>query len=112
MKPYPGSPKGPKPEDDPEFYNEWFAMNIPSQFVNYFKSFTETENDQDKDQLEIESDDEDKTHVFENEVLDRQNVEFNHTDVLTSQQTFMQSIQDVFSFYLDQFGLLNGRKLH
>lgn len=27
IKVYPGSPKGPHPEDDPEFYSKWFVEN-------------------------------------------------------------------------------------
>jgi len=29
VKYYPGSPKGPKPEDDPKHYSEWFMRNQP-----------------------------------------------------------------------------------
>jgi len=28
---YPGSDKGPRPEDDPEFYTEWFLRNQPKE---------------------------------------------------------------------------------
>ena len=30
MKAYPGSAKGPNPEDDPVYYKNWFMENIPS----------------------------------------------------------------------------------
>ena len=30
MKAYPGSAKGPNPEDDPIYYQNWFMENIPS----------------------------------------------------------------------------------
>jgi len=29
VKLYPGSPKGPNPEDDPTFYSQWFVENQP-----------------------------------------------------------------------------------
>ena len=29
IKKYPGSPKGPNPEDDPKFYSQWFIENQP-----------------------------------------------------------------------------------
>jgi hypothetical protein len=29
IKYYPGSPKGPNPEDDPQHYSEWFMRNQP-----------------------------------------------------------------------------------
>lgn len=29
IKIYPGSPKGPRPEDDPEHYSKWFVENQP-----------------------------------------------------------------------------------
>lgn len=85
MKAYPGSPKGPNAEDDPEFYKDWFAANIPSQFVQYFKVFTETDKEQEKEEYELETDDEDKTAVIDPDVLERQKVDFNNLDILTSQ---------------------------
>lgn len=32
IKAYPGSDKGRKPEDDPEFYSQWFVKNQPKMF--------------------------------------------------------------------------------
>jgi hypothetical protein len=29
FKQYPGSPKGPEPEDDPSYFIDWFAKNHP-----------------------------------------------------------------------------------
>jgi hypothetical protein len=85
MKAYPGSPKGPNPEDDPEFYKNWFASNIPSQFVQYFKAFTETDKENEKEEYEVESDDDDKTAVVDPDALERQKVDFTHVDIITSQ---------------------------
>jgi hypothetical protein len=33
VKAYPGSPKGPLPRDDPEFYSEWFMRNQPEDLI-------------------------------------------------------------------------------
>jgi hypothetical protein len=33
IKIYPGSVKGPNPEDDPERYTEWFVNNQPTEFL-------------------------------------------------------------------------------
>lgn len=33
IKAYPGSPKGPLPEDDPEHYSEWFVRNQPNDLI-------------------------------------------------------------------------------
>ena len=33
VKFYPGGPKGPLPEDDPEHYSEWFMRNHPDEHV-------------------------------------------------------------------------------
>lgn len=33
VKFYPGSPKGPEPGDDPEFYSEWFMRNQPEHLI-------------------------------------------------------------------------------
>ena len=33
VKYYPGSPKGPNPEDDPEHYSEWFIRNQPDDLI-------------------------------------------------------------------------------
>ncbi len=33
VKIYPGSPKGPLPEDDPEFYSKWFMRNQPEDLI-------------------------------------------------------------------------------
>ena len=33
VKIYPGSPKGPLPEDDPEFYSKWFMRNQPEDII-------------------------------------------------------------------------------
>lgn len=33
LKFYPGSPKGPLPEDDPEHYSEWFVRNQPTDLI-------------------------------------------------------------------------------
>lgn len=33
VKYYPGSPKGPKPEDDPKHYSEWFMRNQPKEAI-------------------------------------------------------------------------------
>jgi len=34
VKIYPGSEKGPNPEDDPEFYSDWFIRNQPKELYN------------------------------------------------------------------------------
>jgi hypothetical protein len=39
VKIYPGSPKGPLPEDDPEFYSKWFMRNQPEDLI-----YTKTKN--------------------------------------------------------------------
>ncbi len=33
VKIYPGSDKGPRPEDDPEFYTKWFVENQPKKTI-------------------------------------------------------------------------------
>jgi hypothetical protein len=33
VKFYPGSSKGMEPEDDPEFYSEWFMRNQPNDLI-------------------------------------------------------------------------------
>lgn len=33
IKTYPGGPKGPLPEDDPEHYSEWFVRNQPNDVI-------------------------------------------------------------------------------
>lgn len=33
VKYYPGSPKGPLPEDDPKHYSEWFVRNQPTELI-------------------------------------------------------------------------------
>ena len=33
VKLYPGSPKGPHPDDDPEFYIEWYIRNLPKELT-------------------------------------------------------------------------------
>jgi hypothetical protein len=37
MKPYPGSQKGPLPEDDPQHYQSWFIENMPQDLLPYFR---------------------------------------------------------------------------
>lgn len=34
VKYYPGSPKGPDPKDDPDFYSQWFMRNYPDELKN------------------------------------------------------------------------------
>ena len=34
IKYYPGSKKGPLPEDDPEFYTDWFMRNYPKEVLH------------------------------------------------------------------------------
>lgn len=34
VKIYPGSEKGPRPEDDPEFYTKWFVENQPKKALS------------------------------------------------------------------------------
>lgn len=34
VKFYPGSEKGPRPEDDPDNYSRWFVENQPKQIYN------------------------------------------------------------------------------
>jgi len=36
IKIYPGSPKGPNPEDDPEFYSKWFVENQPKKILGKY----------------------------------------------------------------------------
>ena len=33
VKIYPGSPKGPLPKDDPDFYSQWFMRNQPDDHI-------------------------------------------------------------------------------
>lgn len=33
VKFYPGGPKGPRPEDDPEHYSAWFLRNHPDEYI-------------------------------------------------------------------------------
>ena len=33
VKYYPGSPKGPRPEDDPDHYSDWFIRNQPEELL-------------------------------------------------------------------------------
>ena len=35
IKVYPGSPKGPRPEDDPEHYSKWFMRNYPVEHLHH-----------------------------------------------------------------------------
>lgn len=62
VKYYPGSDKGPNPEDDPEFYSDWFVNNQPKVFqegdgkeLGMKKKFIST--------IQATSTNEEKTHV-------------------------------------------------
>jgi hypothetical protein len=43
IKHYPGSSKGPKPDDDPEYFAEWYVNNISEEMKDYYKSLPRKE---------------------------------------------------------------------